>query len=865
MVAPFLQPLKRWINEQKKRTLTVPDTSHEQYATDEAIVHDLADVHSSQALLSQAHQQIHEAPSTGAGDLMALLRGQQAAVLKQSPTSPAVPHPDAADRLKHLLSVGQSLPSVPSVPLPKDRDAGATDLLAMLRQGSTAMLEPKNQHTGPPKTPVDQIANIAYPPKRPSHHHRPSSHTTPNRPPPDFAYSPARIAQQQAQHANAGYGPPQQPFFAPLQPTHIAWNAPQQSQQAARPFERTGDPQFARDVMPVPQVSSVPSANQLPAPNLSSHAMNLLNAFKSSAKPSIMSPPPQHPATAQRLAVPTSIAPVAAVNPSAAVTNGASLSMDSRARQALVPQPSGNVFSPGLPQSPPRNTGVPALQGKRSDAHKSSLLTLLRTPSAMAPEALLPPTLEPPPQPDLSELATQMKPHREVTKMQILAREEPIVEQNTAHGQRSQGHSSTQVDVMQPKVTTKTPDTHNTGTVRRKPRAKAELTDSPGMSDSSVGVTSVSNKKPRNGSKRELGSHSMVRPMPIQILKRPVAPSQSELPVETSQKRPITPAATTTVGDQVKPITPKQFQPQILRRPQGATPTTSVELPTATTPEAVSNKPEPQVTERTKALLSLFNQPQTVKRPEQPSSAIQSPPAVSSVVKPDLLTLLKNNKPATVAPSGEQEDSEITPEMPEQTKATPAATTSKTALLSLFGTNMTKQQAPEATVSPVVEQRKPSVATMDAQNSLLGLFKKPTLPASAMLSNMKPTSPTETRPGTFDRRPSSKVDHQASLLSLFGQARPSSSSVEVGSSAILSPVSATPMAFPPRRTTPGVGGTTSDFKRASTASGVSAQGQDESMRSRMNSTTSRDGIGSGSQTPISSTDRGFLLKYLNGL
>jgi len=593
MVAPFLQPLKRWINEQKKRTLMIPGTSHEQYATDDGTAHELADVQSAQA------QQAQEAPFRAADNLMALLRGQRAASLIPSHPPPVARNSDAADRLKHLLSVGQSLPSVPPS---KDRDGGATDLLAMLRQGSTAMLEPTNQHPGPPKTPVDQIANIAYPPRRPSHHRRPSSYTTPTQPPPDFAYSPARIAQQQAQKSNVGYGPPQQPFFAPPQPTHIAWNAPQQSQQAARPFERTGDPQFARGVMSVPQLSGVPSANQLPAPKLSSHAMNLLNAFKNNAKPSMLSPPPQPASIPQRVAVPASFAPVATVYPESTPMYRTSSSADSRARQALNPQPSGNVLSSALAPSFTRPTEPSTLQIKRPDAHKNSLLSLFRTPSAMAPEAVPSPIPGSLPQPSPSELLAQPKPRQEVGKLQILARKEPIVEHRKAYDPASQGQSSKHADVMASRLTTKTPSTPEPGTVRRKPRAKAEVTDSPGVSDSSVGIASGNIRKPRNGSKRETGALSVAQhPMPIQILKRPVAPSQPESPAETPQKRSVTPAATTAMDDQVKVITPKQFQPQILRRPQGATPTTSFELPTVTTPDT---KSEGSVTEQMIALLS---------------------------------------------------------------------------------------------------------------------------------------------------------------------------------------------------------------------------------------------------------------------
>lgn len=875
MVAPFLQPLKRWINEQKKRDLVIPEASHEQYATDDGLVQDSGDFQSAHLAAQHVAPQMPKPISTPGGDLLALLRGQQKAVPTPIHTPPAaMQNTDAADRLKHLLSVGQSLQSTaPS----QDRNTGATDLLAMLRQGSTAMLEPQAQHPGPPRTPVDQIAHTAYPPKRPSHNRRPSSHTTPTQPPPDFAYSPARIAHQQAQRADTVYGVPQQPIFSPSQPNQFGWNAQQQPQHAARPFERTGDPQFARDVMPVPQASSVPSANQLPAPKLSNHAMNLLNAFKSNTAPSVLSPPTQTFMPVQRATVPPLIATSSNTrdqfnsNPASAYNTLPGI--DSRARQALIQQTSGDVFSAPTLQSSTRATEPATLPAKRPDAHKNSLLSLFRTPSAMAPEAVSSPMPVPLQAADSNDPGLQSKPQHEARKTQILARQEPVAELNTNHTLRIHEQTLESADSLPTRTTVNAPGTPDTGTVRRRPRRKADMTDSPVVSDSSTSVPSGSIRKAPNSTKSSRDAVArpvMQNPTPIKILKRPATTSQPELPVETTQRRPITPAASNTTRDQAKSTTPKQFQPQILRRPQGSTPSTAFELPAVTTPEVVSKNAVADVTENSKALLSLFKQPQPVQQEaEATSPTIKSPVSDGSmpfVGNPGLLSLLKQNTLITPTSTTAAPDvlEGATGTAPDEAEPMSLAVTSKTALLSLFGANKDQQQIPSDVVSVALSLQKAPTTAADHQNSLLGLFKKPTIPASALPSTDKPMSPVVARPDTFDRRPSNRIDHQASLLSLFGQQRRPSSSVEAGSSAIVSPTSVTQMALPPRKTTP-AGGTIGEFKRASVASAASGQGQDNAMRSRMNSTTSRDGIASGSQTPISSTDRGFLLNYLKGL
>ena len=812
MVAPFLGPLKKWVAEQKKRMSQIaPEVIHEQHITDDGVA---------QAEAPRQPEPSLEMPPASTANLMALLGKGSQATVAQAPNQhshvpvhgvpdPVVVHSDAADRLKQLLSVPSSHQNGHSgPPAPTTQGSRATDLLAMLRQGSTALLEPSSQPL-PPRTPMEQVANIAYEPRRPSYQHIRPAETTPAHPPPEFAYTPARMAQDRQQplhYSGDHWSAAPQPAFTQSQPHQSTWYS-QQNQRVPSSYEHLGGRYMVTESAPMSQGPAPPTADQLPRPNLSSHAMNLLNVFKSNSKPNaakesaIMPPTP----------TPTNALPTAG--------NSTLLELfRSKASSASVKSP----------HSETRAFSAKTSDVQQSDPQKNDLLGLLRTPSAMAPqvvEALPTPSEQVLP---ITQVPQSPKPQAPLSYAQIMTGQRgatpvqsPLV--NTTPSKPSQAEPLS--DIIQ--AQTRNLETPDSGTVRRHPRNQSPFVSSPGRSD--VSSAGPGGTIPRTRRRAEKPFHNNAsstveqRPVPIQILKRPT-PIEDQTPAETPEKPIITPAvppveristpkpqstakAQTVAASPNKSSTLKPFQPQILRRPQQASVAAPLELPAAnTSPRSTgvarteAQHTEQNVTDKTKALMSLFRK---AEPPAQPDQTVKVVPPVAS--------------PAMDLP---------------------------------------------AVTSPVPAQQ--SVSPVDNRSALLSLFSRQNTSASNMQRPGIAKSPEVPRPVVADRQPSAQSTHQSSLLSLFGQPRvpPSiDTAAEPAQSVLMSPVSVVSNGSNERRSTSG--GTIAELKRGSIQS--FGNGIGEGIRPRINSATSKDGLGSGRQTPISSTDRGFLLNYLQGL
>lgn len=767
-------------------SLTAPEASHEQYVTDDGLMTESAAPEEDLVQQQQSIPAIQTPAQPSSDHLMALLGQPLPAAPHQQSYNVTTPADDgAADRLKHLLRVDQAQGMMQSQQngAPQPTNPNAVDLLAMLRQGSTS-LAPPTQAAARPRTPLDQVTNTAYEPRKPSAHRTRPSEALPLRgPPPDFAFSPARMAQQQ-QYQNSG---------SPTGRPPPMWQAPQ-VEQPPKPYERIGDPQFARENNPLASGPMAPAASQLPAPKLSSHHMNLLDAFKSGAKPN-----PSHAVPSQQAPQHAWTQPATNQNSLLALFKGntpqqpatSTAVQESRARQAFTQVQANTVSAPSHPLQPQLDA---TLSVPRPNTHKDSLLSLFRTPSANAPQVVEVSDRAPQAQAVQAEPAPAQTPTSKPGSVQILSRKERLSNENkspvrfdalpNAATPAAASSSSKKADLLS------TPDT---GTVRRKPRAKSPAIESPGMSDSSIGNAATVRKMKRNARSNVEKPAIEQRPTPTQILKRPTpAASQLQTPEQSPEKESVKPvvakadskpvtstAKPKTMQAETKPTTPKPFQPQILRRPQQASPAAPLELPTSITPNDAPSVPAVvSATNKTEDLMSLFKQTSLDEQAKQP--------------------------PAMPAPS--------------------------------------VQQAP----APAGDQ----------QNTLLSLFAKPTTPASAMGPPKKPMSPPAVRPQPLNRPPSTRTDHQASLLSLFGPPKPA----PMSELTVASPTSIVSFGSNARSGTPG--GTVDGLKRGSISFVMSGQGE---VRPRINSMTSRDGIGSGAHTPISTTDRGFLLNYLKGI
>jgi mRNA-decapping enzyme subunit 2 len=260
MVAPFLPPLKKWINLQKKR--------------------DAARLLQAGSLPEELEYVPSDTPNL------------ETHVLSEPPAG-------AADELKRLLSVNV-------VAANSDQTAGndgnqANALLAMLRGNSS--LAPPVEAPLPPRTPLDQVFTTPPEPGTPHHQHPQPSPAVRQQAPPAFPFS-SPAQQVNHQHTNSLHPPG---FFGQdaqrtqqrlvPQMSHMS----QQSAHESRHIYPTGShPSMQQQLFPGGHPAQIshgpiaPSASQLPAPRLNNHAMNLLNAFKAPAYAREASPVNHH-------------------------------------------------------------------------------------------------------------------------------------------------------------------------------------------------------------------------------------------------------------------------------------------------------------------------------------------------------------------------------------------------------------------------------------------------------------------------------------------------------------------------------------------------------------------------------------------
>lgn len=381
MVAPFLGPLRAWIKQQHKLDKQKVRSSAYLAPPPVAITDD-----------EDAQPEIYETtadevapvsnmpPSTdNFADLVAQLsRGRPSDILPELSDQRQVQQqaPDPAAELKRLLSVGMGMQSppveAPSVPVQRQQQQ-------QQQQQPNPLLALFHGQSGPqmpqPRTPFDQVIQTPIQPSSPHGQHHPRAPQMGNMgPPPPFPFP--------HQHQGVPFqGPPQfhgmpphlsPQYMPPPQNRNPAFSQQLPNMQQAfdernpRPFQEAGDSHFTNDH----GRPAVPHASNLPAPNLNTHAMGLLNSFKTNN---------QKPAQAQ----PT-------------IHHGEQSAHDTPRIQQPVPQhrPHGLASPQGsYPPSPPQFQS-PAIslnfqpeQPQPRSLHHDSLLTLFRaTPPVASPE-----------------------------------------------------------------------------------------------------------------------------------------------------------------------------------------------------------------------------------------------------------------------------------------------------------------------------------------------------------------------------------------------------------------------------------------------------------------------------------------------
>ncbi|RAR00603.1 decapping protein box a [Stemphylium lycopersici] len=503
MVAPFLGPLKQWIKQQNKlgrqRQRNSAHVAHAPVAgTDDEDIH--ATLYESTADEATMNTQ----PNNNFANMVAQLgRNHHPSDSLPELHASSQQSQDPAEALKRLLSVGMQSSPVEAPSNPPPNQPQANPLLALFKQGNS---QPGGQQ---PRTPFEQIMSPPVQPSSPhgQHHPRPPQMGSMGPPPPFFPprgppghlngmqhppHMPPHFMHHPPQH------PPQHPgaMFAPQPPTmQHAFD-----QRNSQHFQEMGDSQFAGgNGRP-----AIPAASKLPAPNLNSHAMGLLNSFRSNNQQSPVPPSPQ-----------TTIA--APLHRSLQTTPKIEHPLPQHLPHGLVSPQGQFASSPPQFHSPLVSSSFVPEQPKPRNMHQDSLLSLFRP---------TPPMESPQPGPaELSALPTTpaYPPAQPVANP-------PEVPNQTLHGVHGALPTRTKITSATVSGPVNAPDFE----------------------------TMKKHRQPTSGSSRGVSPAANMPFMPQQILKR--APQASPQNVAKVSQSPQ-PAAEVAAS-------PQPFKPQILKRPQ---------------------------------------------------------------------------------------------------------------------------------------------------------------------------------------------------------------------------------------------------------------------------------------------------------
>ncbi len=318
MVAPFLVPLKKWIAQQKKQDII------RELQPDRLPAREPADVVTTEdepAAETNVLQPV-------AGDIDRLLSHLRQSSQRHTPSDlPEVSvhqtaNSDASTQLKRLLNVKGTPPptnnsTVQSSAITHDT-ARSNSLLALLRGEATTTANGVTYSKAPSQTPLEQITTDSPIPQSPrqDHPHRLPMENAPS--PPSFAFSTDNADHRHVRYTvgqpprPSGANPPLYPDLGRISSAQNVLPTSRYPVQQERVIASTGPrfighqsyrpivapvPQQSHDVPAshhwngVPQLSSrnpvtnfhdlmAPPANRLPLPQLNSHSLALLNAFR---------------------------------------------------------------------------------------------------------------------------------------------------------------------------------------------------------------------------------------------------------------------------------------------------------------------------------------------------------------------------------------------------------------------------------------------------------------------------------------------------------------------------------------------------------------------------------------------------------
>lgn len=278
MVAPFLNPLKKWISQQRK-----------------------LDAKNNAAVLSTAYTEGETSMDEG------FVSGNHSFTPRQAHIQPTlatdlpkvIATQDVSSHLKRLLNIGTPITS-PSAVTEATDSSKSNALLSLLRNGLNNATSPashpfgKSTQTPVPSQSVPSLLDQVLYPKvfhtpqdignLPSLH-APFNAQNEDKQHFDRLFSSFARAPPQSSHIlHPAHIPQGQPETLSLPQRDQKFNAPHQSVLA--PYQTTQDPLFAsQSNQSQSQGQIVPSASKLPPPKLTSHSLALLNVFKGNTSP----------------------------------------------------------------------------------------------------------------------------------------------------------------------------------------------------------------------------------------------------------------------------------------------------------------------------------------------------------------------------------------------------------------------------------------------------------------------------------------------------------------------------------------------------------------------------------------------------
>ena len=669
MVAPFLVPLKKWISYQKKQaggksilensrsidniregpTFEVPEAT---IALPNTVPVD--DMSRLVANLRQSSANPTKSTRVEAFDSVQAARDasvQLKTLLRVPVKSPSNRNPnfDASERTqsefennliktKKAESTTHTNGRVPSLPV---EDTSNYDYL---RPDSRL-----------PQTPFDQVTGPSSIPQSPHRHISQPQQVSRLPTPPPFPFSPDQVGKKDVKAAdrlvidgpslNMGLGQQIITHHSQNKQYHNSYSfsspmhmhsSNQADREAPAPYRRTGDPDFAQTPRYLnDHPPSVPPANKLPLPKLTTHSSALLDLFKSSGA--------GEPSSATRIT--GSHASLLGVTDSSGHTHN--LATSSTSLHPLYVEPSPPKHQHRNPPSPlpfhPNNQfeEIP----RRRSQQQEVLLSLFRNPSETVSEKIQDPpsTLEPPVAP--IELSAFPSPSHSRATSQIDQRT------TTAHFKPVTDAHMLVIKKAARKMNTTTPPVSATVNgplnvpqfdriVRKKsPRSVAssivKRDESQGQQNTPVTIL----------------SRSVTAQKPTTVTK-PKVSTQTLPQIERSYRTPV-PLPTLKTSEQKTPSKP--FQPQILRRPAQVQ-STPQDLPTPISPVQsimhdnlmVGSRPTP-AQEHKNTLLDLLSKPSPMISPLTPShTAFVSPTSEKQIRSESVLPLPRDTPKSRV-------------------------------------------------------------------------------------------------------------------------------------------------------------------------------------------------------------------------